>query len=141
MDANSITKLYTKEDLTVRWEPAKCIHSKVCWKGLIEVFNPKNKPWVNLDGASKEAIIHQVKQCPSGALSLVEAIEPKPIATENATKIEAKPNGPLLVYGNCVVTTANGEEIRESVTAFCRCGQSTKKPYCDGTHRTVNFVG
>lgn len=23
--------------------------------------------------------------------------------------------------------------------ALCRCGQSSKKPLCDGTHRTVNF--
>lgn len=23
--------------------------------------------------------------------------------------------------------------------AFCRCGQSSKKPLCDGTHRKVNF--
>jgi CDGSH-type Zn-finger protein len=23
--------------------------------------------------------------------------------------------------------------------ALCRCGQSSRKPLCDGTHRTVNF--
>jgi CDGSH-type Zn-finger protein len=23
--------------------------------------------------------------------------------------------------------------------ALCRCGQSSKKPLCDGTHRTVSF--
>lgn len=71
MDAKSITKEYKKDELIVHWEPSKCIHSKVCWKGLIEVFNPKSKPWVNMNGASAEVISNQVKQCPSGALSLM----------------------------------------------------------------------
>jgi uncharacterized Fe-S cluster protein YjdI len=63
------THYYTKEDLTVIWKPKQCIHSTRCWKGLISVFNPQVKPWINMDGASKEAIIEQVKKCPSGALS------------------------------------------------------------------------
>jgi uncharacterized Fe-S cluster protein YjdI len=45
------------------------MHSAVCWKGLIEVFNPKVKPWIKMDGATTEIIIEQVKKCPSGALS------------------------------------------------------------------------
>jgi len=33
------------------------------------VFNPNEKPWIKMDGASTERIIEQVKKCPSGALS------------------------------------------------------------------------
>jgi uncharacterized Fe-S cluster protein YjdI len=62
------THRYSKDGLTVIWKPALCQHSTICWKGLISVFNPKAKPWVNMDGASREAIIEQVKKCPSGAL-------------------------------------------------------------------------
>jgi uncharacterized Fe-S cluster protein YjdI len=47
----------------------QCIHSTKCWKGLIQVFDPRKRPWINLDGAEKEQIIEQVKTCPSGALS------------------------------------------------------------------------
>ena len=63
------TKKYTNGEVTVVWKPAVCIHSKKCWTGLIEVFNPKEKPWIKMDAASTERIIEQVKQCPSGALS------------------------------------------------------------------------
>jgi len=65
-----ITKTYIKEDLTVIWQPNKCIHSAICFKGLPNVFDPRKKPWINMDGALKEDIIVQVKQCPSAALSL-----------------------------------------------------------------------
>ena len=66
-----IKKRYKKDDLTVVWEPGKCMHSTNCWKGLLSVFNPQKKPWVNLDGAEKDVIIHHVKNCPSGALSYI----------------------------------------------------------------------
>lgn len=70
--AEETTRTYSNGDVTVNWEAHKCIHSTKCWKGLIAVFNPKAKPWVNLDGASADAIRNQVRQCPSGALSLGE---------------------------------------------------------------------
>lgn len=60
---------YTKDEVTVVWKPKVCIHSTLCWKGLIQVFNPKERPWIKMDGASTERIIEQVKKCPSGALS------------------------------------------------------------------------
>jgi uncharacterized Fe-S cluster protein YjdI len=60
---------YSNDEVTVVWKPNVCIHSSLCWKGLIEVFNPKEKPWIKMDGATTERIIEQVKKCPSGALS------------------------------------------------------------------------
>jgi CDGSH-type Zn-finger protein len=47
-----------------------------------------------------------------------------------------------MVFGPVSVKTINGEEHRESAkTAFCKCGHSTNKPFCDGSHRKVEFVG
>jgi len=63
-------KEYPKDDVVVLWEAHKCIHAGVCARGLNSVFKPKERPWINTDGASKEAIIEQVQQCPSGALSM-----------------------------------------------------------------------
>lgn len=60
---------YTNGEVTVIWKPKVCIHSTLCWKGLIEVFNPKERPWIKMDGATTERIIEQVRKCPSGALS------------------------------------------------------------------------
>ena len=65
-----IVKEYTNGEVTVVWQPHLCIHAANCWKGLPSVFNPKSKPWVNVEGASSESIVAQVNQCPSGALSM-----------------------------------------------------------------------
>lgn len=63
------THHYTNGEVTVIWKPKICIHSALCWKGLIEVFNPREKPWIKPEGATTEQIIEQVRKCPSGALS------------------------------------------------------------------------
>lgn len=60
---------YTNGEVTIVWKPDLCIHSGNCARGLQEVFKPREKPWIKIDGASSERIIEQVKKCPSGALS------------------------------------------------------------------------
>ena len=137
-------KRYSNDDITVVWKPEVCIHSTICWKGLVAVFNPRNRPWIDLDGAATEAIIAQVEKCPSGALSWYrnDEQEKRPEEVEVETIVEVTPNGPLMVYGNVKVKDAEGNETtRHKVTAFCRCGGSGNKPYCDGTHKKTNFKG
>ena len=63
------THKYSNGEVTVVWKPSVCQHSTFCWKGLIEVFNPREKPWIKMNGAGTVRIIEQVKKCPSGALS------------------------------------------------------------------------
>ena len=63
-------KEYQKEDVTVLWEVEKCTHSAICARGLNKVFKPKERPWIQTENASKEEIVAQVLQCPSGALSI-----------------------------------------------------------------------
>ena len=60
---------YTNPAITVRFDPGVCIHSGVCVRGLQAVFDVKKRPWVNVEGASAEAIAEQIRRCPSGALS------------------------------------------------------------------------
>lgn len=64
------TRTYTKNDLVVEWYADKCIHCTRCITELPEVFNMEKRPWINLDGATKERIKQQVIDCPSGALKL-----------------------------------------------------------------------
>ena len=144
------TLKYTNNEVTVVWKPKECIHSTICWKGLIEVFNPKEKPWVKIDGATTEKIIEQVRQCPSGALSYylnaeVAADEPSDkVAAESAhiMKVEVTPNGPYLIKTECLIVHSDGrEEPKTGTVALCRCGASSNKPYCDGGHRKVGFEG
>jgi len=140
------TKKYTNGDITVVWQPDVCIHSALCWRGLGEVFNPKERPWIKMDGAVTERIIEQVKKCPSGALSFYHNEEEKSAggetSVETETIVEVSPNGPLMVYGNVTVKDAQGNVKKHNkVTAFCRCGGSGNKPYCDGSHRKIEFQG
>lgn len=139
-----VTKQYTNGEVTVVWQNDLCIHSTLCWKGLAEVFNPKERPWIKPEGASTEAIVEQVKKCPSGALSyfMNAELEASTAQVQGETIVEVSANGPLLVYGNVTVKDAQGNETKKNnVTAFCRCGQSANKPYCDGTHRKIGFEG
>lgn len=140
-DTSDITKTYTNGEITVVWKPGICVHSKVCWTELIEVFNPKARPWVNMEGASTERIAEQVDRCPSKALSYFrndKSVQPDDVQAESI--VEPLPNGPLMVYGNLRVKDASGHETRKNnVTAFCRCGASHNKPYCDGSHVKAGF--
>lgn len=57
------------------------------------------------------------------------------------TKVALKENGPLLVSGDFKLFTPAGEEIpvEGTVVALCRCGASANKPFCDGSHKRVEF--
>ncbi len=141
-NAKEIIKEYSNEDLTVIWKPNTCIHAKKCWKGLIQVFNPQNRPWINMSGASSERIKKQVEACPSGALSYVSKTTDGKASAHTETKVEALEDGPLLIYGTLHITNPDGTtEKKNKTTAFCRCGASHNKPYCDGTHVKVEFKG
>ncbi len=149
-------KTYTNGEVTVFWKPDLCIHSTKCFHSLPEVFNPKIRPWIQLDKSSTDKIIETVKNCPSGALSYkynsessneaktmeeptapIQETEQKP---EASVRIQVSPNGPLLVTGNAIIVNTDGTEtIKEGKFALCRCGQSTRKPFCDGTHKTITF--
>lgn len=139
-----ITKHYTNGEVTIVWQPNKCIHSTLCFTGLPSVFNPRERPWAKPEGASTQEIINQIKKCPSGALSyfLNEEEDTNKEESSLETVIEALPNGPLLVYGTLKIKHKNGEQTLENkTTALCRCGQSSNKPFCDGTHAKVGFEG
>ena len=54
--------------------------------------------------------------------------------------IEARPNGPYVVTGTIELRDTNGNVIAtQARTVLCRCGASTKKPFCDGTHSRQGF--
>jgi CDGSH-type Zn-finger protein len=49
------------------------------------------------------------------------------------------PDGPMLVRGDHVVEDADGtlHPTTRPVSAVCRCGKSSVKPWCDGTHKVI----
>lgn len=146
---------YSNDDITVFWKPSKCIHVTTCYRELIEVFNPRKRPWVNMQGAPTEEIIRVVDLCPTGALSYKwndktkqdqvkkDVKKEESVKTKlevEAAEIRVMRNGPLLVKGKFKIVGSSGNELKQmKMATFCRCGQSQKMPFCDGTHRKINF--
>jgi uncharacterized Fe-S cluster protein YjdI len=154
---------YSNGEITVYWKPSKCIHATTCFRELIEVFNPRKRPWVNMQGASTERIIEVVDKCPTLAIywKYNKDISPDELVGESDPSSEVTPedmvnkqaedsvgtasisvmkNGPLLVEGEFRVIGPEGDELKSMImTSFCRCGHSMAQPYCDGTHRKVGF--
>ncbi|MCC6584179.1 MAG: (4Fe-4S)-binding protein [Chitinophagales bacterium] len=134
-----IIKEYSKDDVTVVWQPKKCIHSANCWRGLPKAFNPKEKPWITLDNVSSEEIMEQVMKCPSGALSIKSESENKSESVKTDTEIVIIKNGPLQIKGSLSIKHKDGKEETQKEVYLCRCGQSENKPFCDGTHKKCGF--
>lgn len=57
-----------------------------------------------------------------------------------AVVIVCATDGPLLVRGPLTVVGSDGETSRGVKGALCRCGVSSTKPFCDGSHRGAGFV-
>ncbi len=143
MKVKPTKKTYESDELVVEWQPSLCIHSEKCWRGLPEVFRRDEKPWVNTDGAEDIRIKEQLDICPSGALSGYWKNQKNKGTTEvSATQVEVSKNGPLMVKGKIEIKHSNGNaETKEKITAFCRCGASGNKPFCDGSHSRIGFEG
>lgn len=61
--------------------------------------------------------------------------------SEEKPSITPYPDGPLLLRGDLELRTVDGETIplRRRTVALCRCGLSSIKPFCDGTHKPAGF--
>jgi CDGSH iron-sulfur domain-containing protein 3 len=60
------------------------------------------------------------------------------------TTIRLREHGPIVVEGDDVtIVDWQGRPymIERRPVALCRCGHSSRKPFCDGTHRTCGFTG
>jgi CDGSH-type Zn-finger protein len=58
-----------------------------------------------------------------------------------AARITPYRNGPYLIRGPFTLADQDGNEIEvgRRIVALCRCGKSRKRPFCDGTHKSVGF--
>ncbi len=89
-----------------------------------------NKPFC--DNAHKEAGFADAGQFP--------ASETTDTFAKGRLHIAPTANGPLLLNGNFALVSADGKTIFQGEkAALCRCGASGNKPFCDGTHKAINF--
>jgi hypothetical protein len=96
--------------------------------------------------AARKLVAHEAGDCPGGRLvakdrATGKAIEPHIKPSLGLVQDTAKGiSGPLWVRGGIPVVGADGAtyEVRNRV-ALCRCGASSNKPFCDGSHASINF--
>ena len=60
---------------------------------------------------------------------------------DDQVTIKPRDNGPYLVQGPFKLIDVDGNEfeVTGETVALCRCGHSATKPFCDGTHKKVEF--
>jgi len=64
----------------------------------------------------------------------------KPSCSGNS--IMVRPDGPLICKGDMAILLLNADDdviLENKEFALCRCGHSSNKPFCDGTHKKENF--
>jgi CDGSH-type Zn-finger protein len=58
-----------------------------------------------------------------------------------AVKITPYRDGPLLIRGDFEIVDQDGKAIpnARATVALCRCGKSRTRPFCDGSHKLIDF--
>ena len=91
----------------------------------------KNKPYC--DSSHHEVGFTASGEPPSGKTDMLPV-------RDGTLAIEPEINGPLAVSGNLEITSGTGRVVARVTTArLCRCGGSSTKPFCDGTHAKIGF--
>ena len=122
--------------------PALCAFARICdghgriWNTVRETDDPDQR----------ELVAHQATFCPSGRLVVRDTqadvtleldLPPSVVLIEDP---QQQASGPIWVRGGVAIVSADGTayERRNRVT-LCRCGRSSNKPFCDGTHAHIGF--
>jgi CDGSH-type Zn-finger protein/uncharacterized Fe-S cluster protein YjdI len=125
------------EKLTLLYEGKKCIHARFCVTGAPKVFLANVKgPWIDPDAMDVELLAGIAHACPSGAIRYRRKDGRPDEAAPPVNLVAVREGGPYSVRAQMVL---NGEPIGFRAT-LCRCGASQNKPFCDGSHHTVEFT-
>jgi CDGSH-type Zn-finger protein len=88
-----------------------------------------------------ESIVTVAHQCPSGAIRYARHDDGPEEAAPAVNTLNVRENGPYALRAAIRLTAANGEVSDDGIRAtLCRCGQSKRKPWCDGSHVAANFT-
>lgn len=91
----------------------------------------KNKPYC--DGSHHEVNFAASGEPPTGKADMLDV-------RDGPLNIEPELDGPLHVRGNLEITSGTGRVVaRVQQARLCRCGGSSNKPFCDGTHARIGF--
>jgi len=124
------------EDIAIRFDVERCIHSRQCVMNAPRVFLANVKgPWLHPETDTVEHLVHVAQSCPSGAITYQRLDGGEEENAPEVNVIYTRENGPYACQG-----VLNINEQRPIFRAtLCRCGKSKNKPFCDNTHREAGF--
>lgn len=139
-------KDFPGEEITVHFNKLQCCAAGECAAGLPTVFHhggavriAMGQPWIQPDREGAEKIIDVIRRCPSGALRYTYKGETGPDHTE-PPNIRICRDGPYEIQGVVPLRTSFwSEDATRQIYTLCRCGASSNKPFCDGSHFRVKF--
>lgn len=125
--------------VSIHFDAKRCIHSRGCVLAHPEVYVPNVEgEWLHPDASSAEEVIRTGLNCPSGAIAVFRndgsgsSNEPPVVNT-----LRVRENGPLAIEAELRI---GGQPQAAPRATLCRCGQSSNKPFCDGSHTAAAFV-
>ncbi len=125
----------TKE-ITLHFDPARCIHSRHCVLGAPHVFLANVKgPWLHPETVPVETCVALAHACPSGAITYERHDGGPQEPTPPVNVLRIRENGPYAVHGE--IDLSGRTTVRATL---CRCGFSANKPFCDNSHRAAGFA-
>ena len=121
--------------ITVTDDQMLCTRAGFCGNRVEKIWNQLERAD---DSRVRFDVIQRVERCPSGRLAY--DLGDGPIEPDLPAAIAVTTDGPYWVTGGITVTMSDGRtlETRNRVE-LCRCGHSSIKPLCDGTHKDVKF--
>jgi CDGSH-type Zn-finger protein/uncharacterized Fe-S cluster protein YjdI len=133
---NGVDEIEGKK-LTLIYEGKKCIHSRFCvtWGPRVFLANVEG-PWIHPDAMDVEAVAELAHLCPSGAIRYRRKDGKSDEAPPPVNLLTIREGGPYAVRAELLI---DGERAGYRAT-LCRCGGSKNKPYCDGTHKSIQFL-
>lgn len=131
---------YAGTSETVTWDRRLCIHVGECGRAKGELFVTGRKPWCDPNVSDRTNTAEIVARCPTGALAVHGADGLLVEALPETNDVTVSNDGPLYVSGDLSVDGALPDMHSASRrVALCRCGASNNKPFCDNSHRNIDF--
>lgn len=131
---------YTGDNADVTYNVKRCIHAKECVTRLSQVFNPDQRPWIQVGDTAGDSLVDVVSACPSGALHLVRKDGGAPERVPAVNRISVQKDGPFHLTGRLSISAKDVEIAEETRATLCRCGASDNKPFCDNSHKEIGFT-
>ena len=125
---------YEGSEVTVYFNKLLCSHAAECGSRNRDVFNVKEKPWVQPDEGTVESVEEVIHACPSGALTFSKTGGEAQHLVGDEVRIRVERHGPYQVRNVKIEGARFAESASEEKFVLCRCGLSKNKPFCDGTH-------